>query len=97
MKNESPKNDRSEGGSLGAQIMMASEMGAAIVFLSLAGYLGGNQLDSRLNSAPWGVVGGILLGLTLGLVFVVKRSNDMEKQSRLAKERRRQEADGGEG
>lgn len=97
MKNESPRNDRSEGGSLGAQIMMASEMGAAIVFLSLAGYLGGDQLDSRLNCAPWGVVGGILLGLTLGLVFVVKRSNDMERQSRLAKERRREEAEGGEG
>ncbi|HMW92069.1 MAG TPA: AtpZ/AtpI family protein [Candidatus Obscuribacter sp.] len=96
MKNESSKNDRSEGGSLGAQIMMASEMGAAIVFLSLAGYLGGDQLDSRLNCAPWGVVGGILLGLTLGLAFVVKRSNDMDRQSRLDKERRQKEAESSE-
>ncbi|MBI5174430.1 MAG: AtpZ/AtpI family protein [Candidatus Melainabacteria bacterium] len=96
MKNETPKNDRSEGGSLGAQIMMASEMGAAIVFLTLAGYLGGSQLDSRLNSGPWGVVGGILLGFTLGMVFVVKRSNDMDRQSRLDKERRQKEAESSE-
>ncbi len=87
MKNESqppedPAKSANEGGqSLGAQILIASEMGSAIVFLSLAGYFAGNFLDQRVHCAPYGVVVGILLGLTLGLAFVVKRSIELDKKA----------------
>lgn len=76
MKN---KNDEA-GSSLGAQIMMASELGGLIVGFSLAGYFGGNWLDGHFGCSPYGVVGGILVGLTLGMVFVVKRSNEIDRR-----------------
>jgi F0F1-type ATP synthase assembly protein I len=66
--------------SLGAQIMMASELGGMIVGFSIAGYLAGNWLDGRFGWSPYGVVSGILVGLTLGMVFVVKRSGEIDRR-----------------
>ena len=66
--------------------MMASELGSAIVFSCLAGYFAGDYADSRLSSAPYGVVVGIMAGLTLGLAFVVKRSNQLEARAKAARQ-----------
>lgn len=67
-----------------------------IVVSCLAGYFGGNFLDTRLSSTPYGVVGGIMLGLTLGLVLVVKRSNQIEAKAKADKAARllEQESEG---
>ncbi|MBP6744626.1 AtpZ/AtpI family protein [bacterium] len=77
MKN---KSDDAMGG-LGAQIMMASELGSAIVVLTVAGYFAGAWLDGRFQSSPYGVIVGISVGFGLGIAFVIKRSNDMDKKS----------------
>lgn len=60
--------------------MMASELGGMIVGFSVAGYLAGNWLDGRFGWSPYGVVSGILVGLTLGMVFVVKRSGEIDRR-----------------
>ncbi len=67
-------------GGLGAQIMMASELGSAIVVLTVAGYFAGAWLDGRFQSSPYGVIVGISIGFGLGIAFVIKRSNDMDKK-----------------
>ena len=77
MKNESDK----PSASLGAQIMMASELGSSIVVLSIAGYFAGAWLDGRFNFSPYGVILGISVGFGLGIAYILKRSNDMDKKS----------------
>lgn len=67
----------SDNSSLGAQIMMASELGSSIVLLSVAGYFAGNFLDSQLKCSPFGVLLGIILGFSLGIAYVIKRSNQI--------------------
>ena len=67
-------------GGLGAQIMMASELGSAIVVLTVAGYFAGAWMDGRFQSSPYGVIVGISVGFGLGIAFVIKRSNDMDKK-----------------
>jgi F0F1-type ATP synthase assembly protein I len=77
MKNEKPKGESS----LGAQIMMASELGSSIVALTVAGYFGGAWLDGHFNWSPYGVIAGISTGFALGIAFVLKRSADMDKKA----------------
>ena len=67
-------------GGLGAQIMMASELGSAIVVLTVLGYFAGAWMDGRLQCSPYGVIVGISIGFGLGIAFVIKRSNDMDKK-----------------
>ena len=67
-------------GGLGAQIMMASELGSAIVVLTVLGYFAGAWMDGRFQSSPYGVIVGISIGFGLGIAFVIKRSNDMDKK-----------------
>lgn len=78
MKNQNPDRE----GSLGAQIMMASELGSTIVALTVAGYFAGNWADGSLHSAPYGIVVGIMVGFALSMAIVIKRSNDMDARSR---------------
>jgi len=77
MKNEAEK----PSASLGAQIMMASELGSSIVVLSIAGYFAGAWLDGQLHWSPYGVIVGISVGFGLGIAYILKRSNDMDKKS----------------
>ena len=78
MKNQNPLNESS----LGAQIMMATELGSTIVALTVAGYFAGNWADGALHSSPYGIVVGIMVGFALAMAIVIKRSNDMEARSR---------------
>ncbi len=75
MKNASD----SDGLSLGAQIMMASELGSVFVLMVVVGYFAGNWVDGTLKIAPYGVIVGIMVGMALGLLLVVKRSNQLDK------------------
>jgi F0F1-type ATP synthase assembly protein I len=75
MKNATPTSEMT----LGTQIAIASELGSYIVLTCLLGYFGGNWLDGFLKCAPYGVVGGLMLGLGVGLTIVVKRSEQLDK------------------
>lgn len=78
MKNQNPLNESS----LGAQIMMATELGSTIVALTVAGYFAGNWADGSLHTSPYGIVVGIMVGFALSMAIVIKRSNDMEAKSK---------------
>lgn len=76
------KNEKlTSGSSLGAQIMMASELGSSIVALSVAGYFGGNWLDGHFHWSPYGAITGISVGFALGIAYILKRSADMDKKA----------------
>jgi F0F1-type ATP synthase assembly protein I len=75
MKNASD----SSGSSLGTQIMMASELSSVFMLMVGLGYFAGNWLDGPLKSGPYGAIAGLMLGMGLGLVLVVKRSNQLDK------------------
>lgn len=52
-----------------------------LVGLALGYYLG-TALDHRWSHAPWGMVGGIVLGLAAGLRLtfqLIKRSSDIDR------------------
>jgi len=89
MKNSSDTSSAS----LGAQIMIASELGSAFAICVVLGYFAGNWLDGMLKSAPYGVVGGLMLGMGLGLALVVKRSNQLDKRTPMVKRPSSQESD----
>ena len=55
--------------------------------LAILGYLG-NQADERYGLAPWGVLAGILSGMTLGLISMIKQLNKLEKD-RISKNRKK--------
>ncbi|MBK7748860.1 MAG: AtpZ/AtpI family protein [Candidatus Obscuribacter sp.] len=74
-----------EAASLGSQIMMATELGSYITVLTLAGYFGGSYLDGQFKSGPYGVLVGIIAGFALGLVLVVKKSNELDSKSKQVK------------
>jgi F0F1-type ATP synthase assembly protein I len=66
---------------LGAQIMVASELGSVFALCVILGYFGGNWLDGAMKWQPYGVVSGLMVGMVIGLALVVKRSNDLDKKS----------------
>jgi F0F1-type ATP synthase assembly protein I len=66
---------------LGAQIMIASELGSVFALAVVLGYFGGNWLDGLLKCGPYGVIGGLMVGMGLGLAIVVKRANQLDKGS----------------
>ena len=52
-------------------LKMGLQVAVAIGFPLLAGTFGGNAVDQRLGSGPWGLLVGILVGLVVGgLAFV---------------------------
>ncbi|MBS1990867.1 MAG: AtpZ/AtpI family protein [Cyanobacteria bacterium SZAS LIN-3] len=61
--------------------MIASELGSVIVVSVGLGYFAGNWLDGMLKCSPYGIVGGLMLGMGLGLGIVVKRSNQLDKNT----------------
>jgi F0F1-type ATP synthase assembly protein I len=69
--------------SLGAQIMVASELGSVFALCVMLGYFAGNWADGALKSGPYGVVIGLMVGMGIGLALVVKRSGDLDKKNRL--------------
>ncbi|MBU6452092.1 MAG: AtpZ/AtpI family protein [Cyanobacteria bacterium REEB67] len=66
---------------LGAQIMVASELGSVFALCVILGYFGGNWLDGAMKWQPYGVVTGLMVGMGIGLALVVKRSSDLDKRS----------------
>jgi len=65
--------------SLGAQIMVASELGSSIIVCSIAGYFAGSWADQVLHSSPLGTAFGIFIGFGLSIVYVVRRSNQISE------------------
>jgi F0F1-type ATP synthase assembly protein I len=61
------------------------ELAAAIAGFSLIGY----WIDSRYGSEPWGLVGGIVLGLVGGLYNLVKQSLQAVREAKIEDEANR--------
>jgi F0F1-type ATP synthase assembly protein I len=57
-----------------ARALALSQVGMMMVVPIVIGLL----LDSYLGWSPWGVVGGAVLGLTTGLVQLVRLSNQQD-------------------
>ncbi len=75
MKNASNSSEMT----LGTQVAIASELGSYIVFTCLVGYFAGSWLDGFFTWSPYGVVGGLMVGMVVGLTLVVKRSEQLDK------------------
>jgi F0F1-type ATP synthase assembly protein I len=77
-----PPNHRQEA-SLLAQGMryagVATQFFATLVILGYAG----NFLDYKYGWSPWGVLTGILLGLSVGLWSMLRQLQQMEKRRKL--------------
>ena len=49
-----------------------------LVYLALLGYIG-FKADERYGSEPWGLFGGLLLALALGLYRMIREAQKMER------------------
>lgn len=47
-----------------------------LAYLGVLGYIGW-QLDARKETQPWGLLGGLLLGMILGLIRMVREAKKM--------------------
>lgn len=65
------------------------ELAGVIAGLALAGY----WIDSRFGTAPWGILGGVVLGLVGGLYNLVRESLDAAREAKTDDE----DAGGGSG
>jgi ATP synthase protein I len=54
------------------------ELAGATAGLALVGY----WIDGRFGTAPWGILGGVVLGLVGGLYNLVKESLDAIREAR---------------
>lgn len=65
------------------------ELAGVIAGLALAGY----WIDGRFGTAPWGILGGVVLGLVGGLYNLVRESLDAAREAKTDDE----DAGGGNG
>lgn len=49
-----------------------------VAYLLVFGYIG-NRLDSKYDWSPWGTLGGLLIGMTLGLWRMVRESEKLNR------------------
>lgn len=69
---ESTNGERASRGSTSAKLAVGLAMGSHFVASTVGGVLIGLWLDEQKGIAPWGVVGGSVLGLTAGLTGLVR-------------------------
>ena len=54
------------------------ELAGILAGLALAGY----WIDGRFGTSPWGILGGVVLGLVGGLYNLVRESLDASREAR---------------
>ena len=54
--------------------------GFQFVIIVLISLYGGLWLDRKLGSSPWGVLGGVLAGTTIGFIVLVRSARDAGKE-----------------
>jgi F0F1-type ATP synthase assembly protein I len=64
-----PGRERPDVASAGQYAGLGVTFAAAIVLFTL----GGNWVDKRLGTEPWGVLLGVMLGFGLGLAWIYRR------------------------
>ena len=68
------------------------ELAGATAGLALVGY----WIDGRFGSAPWGIIGGVVIGLVGGLYNLVRESLQAVKEAKVEDdESAREQNDGG--
>lgn len=76
MKNV-PSNQRSSSFSMW---QFAWQLGYMLAVPLVGGVVIGHLLDKRFNSAPWLLIAGLLLGITLSTIAVVKQTGQAMKK-----------------
>jgi len=71
------KQRRTDPGFLALGLRYAAIASQFAVSLAVLGYIG-HTLDERMGWAPWGVLGGILSGMGLGLTAMLKQIEKLE-------------------
>ena len=66
---ENNPNDRS---GMGAGLKYASEFSAAVIVGAFMGYM----LDKYVGTSPWGLLGGIILGFSAGVLNVIRAAKE---------------------
>jgi F0F1-type ATP synthase assembly protein I len=62
-----------------------SAIGLEFAVAAIVGVVGGNYIDSRFGTGPWGVFIGAILGLASGfyrLITVLKETSERREQNR---------------
>jgi F0F1-type ATP synthase assembly protein I len=76
VKREKKKEDEQEkkqgSGGVFQAIALTTTIGMELAITVVLGYYGGHYLDAKLDTAPWFLLGGILLGLFVGTLGVYK-------------------------
>lgn len=66
------------GGVIGSWIRQGAQV---FEFLATVGVLGfvGNRLDEKYKIQPWGLLGGLLLGMCVGLYLMLRESKRLDR------------------
>jgi len=71
-KKENEQEKKPGPGGVFQAIALATTIGMELAIMVVLGYYGGHYLDTRLGTAPWFLLGGILLGLAVGTMGIYK-------------------------
>jgi len=74
-----PDDDSGPPGSVvGSWIRQGAQVFEFLASLGLLGFVGW-KLDERYGLGPWGLLGGLLLGMCVGLYFMIRESKRLDR------------------
>ncbi len=62
-----------------------SSLGTEFAFIFVGFVLGGNYLDEKFESSPFGILFGSLIGFTFSIYYIIKRTNDFKNKNKMDK------------
>lgn len=58
-----------------------SSLGTEFAIIFIGFVFGGNYLDGSLGISPFGILGGCIMGFTLSLMHIIKRTKEFQNKN----------------
>ena len=62
-----------------------SSLGTEFAFIFIGFVMGGNYLDEKFETSPFGIMCGSILGFTFSIYYIIKRTNDFKNKNKKEK------------